>query len=263
MRQTGPAAAGCCIRPPELRRTSGASWPTRWGIGGSPTGSSLSGSATPRCAGSSSRRMSPRSSTRCWRGGSSGRRSRAPSTRSPPRPSASPVSSTACAATHARRRGVEGLDVRDGLEDTLRLLAHRLEDVAVERLYRPAASHQAVPGELNQVWTNLIGNALDAMGGRGTLTVDRPPDPMRRAGCSWRSSTAVRGSPRPIRSGCSSPTSPPRTAVSSSVWASVSSSVGGSSTVTEARSPCAPPPDGRCSPSPCRPTPDDDHPEAT
>jgi two-component system, NtrC family, sensor kinase len=75
--------------------------------------------------------------------------------------------------SYARPDGgvVEGLDVRDGLEDTLRLLAHRLEDVAVERLYRPAPAITAVPGELNQVWTNLIGNALDAMGGRGTLTV--------------------------------------------------------------------------------------------
>jgi signal transduction histidine kinase len=29
----------------------------------------------------------------------------------------------------------------------------------------------AYPAELNQVWTNLIDNAVDAMGGRGTLTV--------------------------------------------------------------------------------------------
>ena len=30
---------------------------------------------------------------------------------------------------------------------------------------------KAIPGELNQVWTNLIDNAVDAMGGSGTLEV--------------------------------------------------------------------------------------------
>ena len=30
---------------------------------------------------------------------------------------------------------------------------------------------ERVPGELNQVWTNLIDNAIDAMSGRGTLRI--------------------------------------------------------------------------------------------
>ena len=33
-----------------------------------------------------------------------------------------------------------------------------------------------MPGELNQVWTNLVDNAVDAMDGVGTLTVTTRPD---------------------------------------------------------------------------------------
>ena len=35
---------------------------------------------------------------------------------------------------------------------------------------------EAIPGELNQVWTNLIDNAVDAMGGTGTLRVSARVD---------------------------------------------------------------------------------------
>src|SRR4029453_9961739 len=40
---------------------------------------------------------------------------------------------------------------------------------------RPLPHIGAFPGELNQVWTNLIDNAVDAMKGRGTLTVRTRP----------------------------------------------------------------------------------------
>ena len=62
-------------------------------------------------------------------------------------------------------------DVNQSLEDTLVLLAHRIRDVNVIRAYGSLPPIEAYPGRLNQVWTNLIGNALDAMGERGTLTV--------------------------------------------------------------------------------------------
>jgi signal transduction histidine kinase len=35
---------------------------------------------------------------------------------------------------------------------------------------------EAIPGELNQVWTNLIDNAIDAMEGKGTLRLSTRPD---------------------------------------------------------------------------------------
>ena len=75
------------------------------------------------------------------------------------------------------RASVQRTDVSEGLESTLVMLAHKLGDVVVERDYAPDAPVvEAVPGELNQVWTNLVDNAVDAMGGTGTLRVRTRPD---------------------------------------------------------------------------------------
>jgi signal transduction histidine kinase len=66
------------------------------------------------------------------------------------------------------------IDVREGLESTLMILGHKLKhtEIRVTRDYDPALGKLTVHGaELNQVWTNLIDNALQAMGGSGTLTV--------------------------------------------------------------------------------------------
>jgi signal transduction histidine kinase len=68
---------------------------------------------------------------------------------------------------------VQNVDITDGLESTLVLLGSKLKHgVAVHRQY---AEHlpriQAHGSELNQVWTNIIDNAIDAMGGHGNLTV--------------------------------------------------------------------------------------------
>lgn len=62
-------------------------------------------------------------------------------------------------------------DLHEGLEDTLRLFSNRLRNVTVERHYADIPTVKANPGPLNQVWTNLIANALDAMKDQGTLTV--------------------------------------------------------------------------------------------
>lgn len=65
-------------------------------------------------------------------------------------------------------------DVRKGLDNTLTMLGHKLKkkSIAVERAYEeelPLIAANA--GELNQVWTNLIDNAVDAMGEGGTLSL--------------------------------------------------------------------------------------------
>jgi signal transduction histidine kinase len=75
--------------------------------------------------------------------------------------------------TQMDRSPLQHLDVHDGLESTLTMLGHRLGDgIQVVRDYdRSLPKLPAYEGELNQVWTNLIDNAVDAMGGRGTLTV--------------------------------------------------------------------------------------------
>jgi signal transduction histidine kinase len=67
----------------------------------------------------------------------------------------------------------QNTDVVEGLESTLVMLGHKLRGgVEIVREYSDnLPSIDAYPGELNQVWTNLIDNAVDAMNGVGTLRV--------------------------------------------------------------------------------------------
>ena len=71
------------------------------------------------------------------------------------------------------RASLQRADVREGLETTLTMLAHKIgPKVRVERDLSPEPCWvEGFPGELNQVWTNLIDNAIDAMDGQGTLRV--------------------------------------------------------------------------------------------
>jgi signal transduction histidine kinase len=74
--------------------------------------------------------------------------------------------------THLDRAPVQEIDVHVGIDQTLMMLRHALRQVRVHRHYAPDLPRiTAWPGELNQVWTNLISNAVDAMGGAGELTV--------------------------------------------------------------------------------------------
>ncbi|MBE9169437.1 GHKL domain-containing protein, partial [Pleurocapsales cyanobacterium LEGE 06147] len=71
-------------------------------------------------------------------------------------------------------RGVrQKVDVHQGLEDTLRLFAHKLKQgIQVRRNYdQKLPQILAYGSELNQVWTNLIDNAIDAMNGEGKLEI--------------------------------------------------------------------------------------------
>jgi signal transduction histidine kinase len=63
------------------------------------------------------------------------------------------------------------VDVHKGIESTLKMLRHRLKNgISIQRDYDKAAPTVCARGsELNQVWTNLIDNALDAMGPNGEL----------------------------------------------------------------------------------------------
>jgi signal transduction histidine kinase len=64
------------------------------------------------------------------------------------------------------------IDVHDGLDSTLVMLGHKLGGIEVVKEYAAGLPQvPAYPAELNQVWTNLIDNAVHAMGGAGTLTV--------------------------------------------------------------------------------------------
>jgi signal transduction histidine kinase len=68
---------------------------------------------------------------------------------------------------------LQEVDIHQGLESTLTILGHRLKQgVAVVREYDATLPRVcAYGGELNQVWTNLMDNAIDAMEGKGELRV--------------------------------------------------------------------------------------------
>jgi len=79
---------------------------------------------------------------------------------------------------------VQRVNVRTGLEQTLVILRHRLkEGIEVRGEYADDLPEiEAFGSELNQVWTNLVDNAADAMDGRGTLEIDARRDPDRPGG---------------------------------------------------------------------------------
>jgi signal transduction histidine kinase len=79
--------------------------------------------------------------------------------------------------TQMDRAPLQSFDVHEGLDATLTMLGHKLgDDIDVVRDYdRGLPRISAYPGELNQVWTNLIDNAVDAMGKSGKLTLRTRP----------------------------------------------------------------------------------------
>jgi signal transduction histidine kinase len=63
-------------------------------------------------------------------------------------------------------------DLHEGLETTLALLHHALRDIVIERRYGVLPRVSVFVDELNQVWTNLIHNAQQALGGKGTIAIE-------------------------------------------------------------------------------------------
>jgi signal transduction histidine kinase len=65
---------------------------------------------------------------------------------------------------------IQEVDLAQSLDTTLTMFGSRLQHVIVERVYDPTVPHISAYGsELNQVWTELIQNALEAMRDSGTL----------------------------------------------------------------------------------------------
>jgi signal transduction histidine kinase len=75
--------------------------------------------------------------------------------------------------THMDQAPVQNVDVVKSLETTLTILNHKLKKgVAVHRDYQPVPLLvNSFGSELNQVWTNIIDNAIDAMHGKGELRI--------------------------------------------------------------------------------------------
>jgi len=72
------------------------------------------------------------------------------------------------------RGGLLEVDVKEGIDTTLTILGHKLKHTTIEvrREFDPDLPRlQAYGAELNQVWTNLLDNAIDALGDSGTITI--------------------------------------------------------------------------------------------
>jgi signal transduction histidine kinase len=71
------------------------------------------------------------------------------------------------------------VDLHEGLETTLTVLGHKLKHTSIRivRDYDRSLPKLTVRGsELNQVWTNLLDNAIDAVGETGTITITTQHD---------------------------------------------------------------------------------------
>jgi signal transduction histidine kinase len=67
---------------------------------------------------------------------------------------------------------MQEIDIHDGIESTLTMLGHKLKNVTLIRAFdRSIPRLMAYGSELNQVWTNLIDNAIDAVNGSGRICV--------------------------------------------------------------------------------------------
>lgn len=77
------------------------------------------------------------------------------------------------------RGGVVVADVHEGLDSTLIMLKHKLKHtgIKVERHYDKSLPQITMHGsELNQVWTNILDNAIGALGEEGTITITTMPE---------------------------------------------------------------------------------------
>ena len=75
--------------------------------------------------------------------------------------------------TYMDQSTAQNVDIVKGLENTLTIMNHKLKrGVTVQRQYEKVPLLvNSFGSELNQIWTNIIDNAIDAMGGKGELRV--------------------------------------------------------------------------------------------
>ena len=74
--------------------------------------------------------------------------------------------------SHMDRATEHEADVHEGLENTLIILAHRLRNVEVVRQYDHSLPPIRMYGNtMNQVWTNILDNAIDATDGNGRIVI--------------------------------------------------------------------------------------------
>jgi two-component system, NtrC family, sensor kinase len=69
------------------------------------------------------------------------------------------------------RARIDWVDLHEGIDSTLAILAHEMRQVTVDREYGRLPAVRCHPDQLNQVWMNVIMNAVQAMPDGGTLTI--------------------------------------------------------------------------------------------
>lgn len=80
--------------------------------------------------------------------------------------------------TRADQTPVADVRIHEGLDGTLLMFGHALRNVEVRKTYGDLPAIECRAGELNQVWTNIISNALQAMHNEGSLLIETDaPDP--------------------------------------------------------------------------------------
>src|SRR5205823_4468438 len=96
-------------------------------------------------------------------------RSRTPPASARPDPAISDVVGALKPYAYLGQGPVQAVDVHDGIDNTLVILRNKLKaGIEVRRDYgADVPPIRAYGSELNQVWTNLLDNAADAMNGRG------------------------------------------------------------------------------------------------
>jgi signal transduction histidine kinase len=75
--------------------------------------------------------------------------------------------------TYLDKAPIQSVDIHEGLNDTLVMLRSQLKDgITVRKEFDEDLPHiQAYGSELNQVWTNIIDNAVSAMNGKGEIVI--------------------------------------------------------------------------------------------
>ncbi|MEW6367550.1 MAG: ATP-binding protein [Acidobacteriota bacterium] len=75
--------------------------------------------------------------------------------------------------SHLDQAEVTDVNIHDGLETTLTILHNQLRyGITVERNYGSVPFIRGNPSELNQIWTNILVNAIQAMKGNGKITIE-------------------------------------------------------------------------------------------
>ena len=74
--------------------------------------------------------------------------------------------------TRSDQTPMANVNIHEGLENTLLMFGHVLREVEVKKRYGDLPAIECRAGEINQVWTNIIANALQAMNNAGSLQIE-------------------------------------------------------------------------------------------